>query len=95
MLTSSCLVEPGRLLEDDVLACPRRGHRLRGMEVVRRRDGDDVDVRRLEQILVPRRQPRVRQGKVVLLERGPRPRESRPWSHVTRTCGFFWKAAMC
>ena len=43
------------------------------MEVVRRRDGNDIDVACLQQILVPGRQPRVRQGNLVLVEGGLRP----------------------
>ena len=46
-------VEAGRLLEDDVLAGVGGRHRLIGVEVVRRGNRDDVDVGRLEHILVP------------------------------------------
>ncbi len=58
-------VEAGRLLEDEVLARARGGYRLGGVEVVGGRDGDDVHLVRLEEVLVARGEPRARQGHAV------------------------------
>jgi hypothetical protein len=58
-------VEGGRLLEDEVLARTRGRHRLGGVEVVGGGDGDDVDVVRLEQVLVARGEARARHGHAV------------------------------
>ena len=67
------LVEPGWLLEDEVLSSLCRENRLLGVEVIRRCDGNDIDVVRFQQILIAGRQARVRQGNLVLVERGLRP----------------------
>ena len=61
-------VEPGRLLEHDVLAGPCRRHGLVGVQMVRRRDRDDVDVVGREQVFVAGGDAHVGQRQAVLLE---------------------------
>ena len=55
-----------------MLARARGRHRLAGMQVVRRRDGNDVDVRRRQQIVVTSGDVCVREGDSVLGEVGAR-----------------------
>lgn len=50
-------IETRRLFEQEVLAGARRRRRLRGVEVVRRRDRDDLDVAGGQQIGVSRGEP--------------------------------------
>jgi hypothetical protein len=66
------LVQARRLLEHEVLARLGRRHRLLGVEVVGRRDGDDVHLGIGEQILVARRDARARCLDPVLLQVGER-----------------------
>ena len=61
-------VETGRLFEQQVLAGLGRRHGLVGVQMVRRRDGNDVHVRRREDVVVRGRDPRVRQRDSVLRE---------------------------
>src|SRR5688572_7332579 len=52
-------VQAGRLLEQDVFAGLRGGDSLCRMQMVWRRNRNDVDVGRAEQILIPRRESRL------------------------------------
>ena len=63
-------VQPGRLLEQDVLAGLGGGDGLRRVQVVRRGDVDDVDVVGLEQVLEARRDAGVAGRLAVLRQRG-------------------------
>ena len=50
-----------QMIEDTL----KTGHRLIGVQVVRRRDRNDVDIWRREQVLKTCRKPRVRKGQTV------------------------------
>ena len=89
-------VEAGRLFEQQVLAGLRRRHRLLGVQMVRRRDRDDVDVGRREHIVVAGRDPRVGQRRRRTWRRFARARSaSRAHSQVTAVRGLCRNAAMC
>ena len=89
------LVEAGRLLEHEVLARPRRSHGLRGVQVVLGVAIEMMSTSGASSKSVSRRQAGVGSDRRCFSSVARARSRSRPWSQVTRTCGFFWNAVMC
>ena len=78
-----------------MLAGAGGGDGLRGVQIIRRGDVDDVDVVGLEQILEARRHAGAADRLSVLRERGVHAIGVAADHATTSVCGFFWNAAMC